>query len=117
IRRRGPSGKNGKRRGVHSIHANVIHERPLSRQIAAGGHAREIAKFVGQMRLIVIAARQRHIRPIHASARGDLPHYLSKTNQPAIERSEERRVGKESKCEWTQHAESKTTRKQNRMYL
>jgi hypothetical protein len=37
------------------------------------------------MRLIGIAACQRNVRPIHGSARCDLPDNLSKADQPAIE--------------------------------
>ena len=51
------SCKNGKRERFQqrgdSVDSDVIHEWPLSRQIAAGGDPGEIAEFVSEIRLIV----------------------------------------------------------------
>src|SRR5262249_51054409 len=67
------------------IHRDVIRVGPFAGEIGAGRDAGEPSKFVSQVCLVVVASRDRHICPLHATARGNAPQHLLEAMDPAVE--------------------------------
>src|SRR5580658_8337244 len=62
-----------------SLDAQVVGACGPASQVGRGADSREFAEFVVEMRLVVVAAGQRGLGPIHFSGAADATQHLPKT--------------------------------------